>query len=70
MESADNCRSIFTSVDSEADCQTLQDNLDCGSSTFNDDAETCTLNNCGICEDIDTDWDGDIDFDGDIDDDD
>ncbi|MDX2165682.1 MAG: hypothetical protein SF182_01405 [Deltaproteobacteria bacterium] len=66
----DECGYIFDTVTEESDCEALQDQLDCASSSFDADAETCTLNNCGVCQDIDTDWDGDFDFDGDIDDDD
>jgi hypothetical protein len=65
----ESCGYLFTSVTTESDCDQLQDELDCGSSTFDADAETCQLGNCGICADIDTDFDGDFDFDGDIDDD-
>lgn len=66
----DECGYIFDTVTSESDCAALQDEFDCANASFDADAETCALNNCGICQDIDTDWDGDFDFDGDIDDDD
>jgi hypothetical protein len=66
----DSCGYLFDTVTSEADCESLQAEFDCGNSTFDGDAETCQLGNCGICADVDSDFDGDFDFDGDIDDDD
>ena len=57
------CGYIFSSVPSEADCISLEEEFDCGSSTYNSNQFTCSLGGCLICSDIDTDWDGDFDFD-------
>ena len=66
----DNCGYLFDTVTSGGDCEALQVEFNCASSTYDGDAATCQLGNCGICADVDTDFDGDFDFDGDIDDDD
>jgi len=57
------CGYIFSSVPSEPDCISLEEEFDCGSSTYNSNEFTCSLGGCLICSDIDTDWDGDFDFD-------
>ena len=62
-----NCSYVFETVTSESDCEALQEEFDCGSSAYDANDETCTIGNCGICQDVDTDWDGDFDFDGDAD---
>lgn len=59
----DGCGYVFSSVPSQPDCVTLEEEFDCGSSTYNANNQTCQLGGCLICSDIDTDWDGDLDFD-------
>ena len=66
----DSCGYGFTDVPDQATCDQLADEFDCLTDTFDPDDNTCTIGNCGLCSDIDTDFDGDFDFDGDIDDDD
>lgn len=65
----ESCGYLFTDVPTATDCEDLQNEFDCGSSTFNDANDTCQVGACLICGDIDTDFDGDLDTDGDIDDD-
>jgi hypothetical protein len=57
------CGYVFSSVPSEGDCISLEEEFDCGSSVYNSNEDTCQLGGCLICNDIDTDWDGDLDFD-------
>jgi len=62
------CSYVFADVPDLATCEDLADEFDCDDATLVGD--DCTIQVCGICQDVDTDFDGDFDFDGDIDDDD
>lgn len=66
----DDCGYIFSDVPDEVTCENLGEEFDCNVFAYNSTDDTCTINGCLICQDIDTDFDGDFDFDGDIDDDD